>query len=803
MHSQIAQRLRKSSLSTVPPPQTSRDYSANLAQLAHRILYRSPLPSRDDLPVFILNASAFPDGKDVDYDALLPYVLSRLPAEEELIEGKGYEVVFFAGAGGDGGSSSRKGRPGWVWIVQAYNVLTRATRKRLQKLYIVHERAWVRIIVETLSTIVSPKSRKKILHCSTLTALAFHVPVENLLIPRSVYLQDRRLVLEIDAPYASGRRAFGASQPLPGMADGNRRLPRVLRESTRFILMPENIITEGIFRIPPLSSLLDVLREAYDRGQKYIVWREGAVCQATHRYGGESADGLSSVDQDDGYGVHLAAGLIKNWYARLREPLIPPTAYKKLRSSYGMGDVSIELAALTDLVSTQSQWSILPLVSRLILTTHLLPMLSMVAKHQERNRMTSINLALCFAPSLIRGPDAMEDATMSSVIGRIMDMAIRMWDSGLREACQVPHDSFGRALEDPARAEDFEDPLVTGSDGSARTPGESAYGPSDSHVVGVIAEKTEQKSEMEERPALPPRPPSRARQETADADTTMRRKPAPLPSVPPRSSTAASGAVASQAESSLADMSRLSEATGEPLGQTGGGDGKGVPAPTSATVSPLTVHQVEGPIESVPKTTSIFTGAPPATLREGSGSEVSTRKPVPPPPRSRPDVLGLGAVALPGLGSRNQDAPTEAISQSPVAMEAPSDAVFVKPTWSASARSASASASIAPRSTTQGSHAPALLNLAKPIQVLPSVSTPLPSFLPPVQYPKTRTPSPSLSQRFPPFQAGARSMSDVGPRPGRLALGDARVEDLKRLYEERVKVASTLVATMHPTSSPT
>jgi Divergent CRAL/TRIO domain len=42
--------------------------------------------------------------------------------------------------------------------------LTRAMRKRLQKLYIVHERAWVRFLVEMFSTIVSPKFRKKIIH---------------------------------------------------------------------------------------------------------------------------------------------------------------------------------------------------------------------------------------------------------------------------------------------------------------------------------------------------------------------------------------------------------------------------------------------------------------------------------------------------------------------------------------------------------------------------------------------------------------------------------------------------------------
>lgn len=181
-------------LTSIPPPATSTDYSLPLANLACRILYQSPLPSNDGLPVYILNAAAFPDAKTVDYDALLPYVLARLPGEEELIGGEGYEIVFFAGGtggpeGGDraragsagsngggrgkdetgqgagsGGTAGKRSRPGWGWFLQAYHVLSRAMRKRLRKLYVVHEKGWIRVVMEMFATIVSPKVRKKVLH---------------------------------------------------------------------------------------------------------------------------------------------------------------------------------------------------------------------------------------------------------------------------------------------------------------------------------------------------------------------------------------------------------------------------------------------------------------------------------------------------------------------------------------------------------------------------------------------------------------------------------------------------------------
>ena len=163
MRSTFTSRIRSKSISAVPPPQSSSDYSQDLARIAHRVLYRSPLPSKGGHTVYVLNAAAFPDTHEVDYDALLPYVLARLPGEDELLSGTEYEVVFFAG-GGDGSATRKSGRPSWAWFIQAYNVLSRAMRKRIKRLYIVHEKSWVRVLVEMFSTIVSPKFRKKVVH---------------------------------------------------------------------------------------------------------------------------------------------------------------------------------------------------------------------------------------------------------------------------------------------------------------------------------------------------------------------------------------------------------------------------------------------------------------------------------------------------------------------------------------------------------------------------------------------------------------------------------------------------------------
>src|SRR6201992_3225590 len=236
---------------------------------------------------------------------------------------------------------------------------------------------------------------------SSLTALATYIAIEDLLIPLSVYRQDRKISRDIYAPHCSGRRAFSANPPFPKSYDGISRLPRVLREATTFILMKENITTEGIFRISAPAKVKEILKEAYDRGQKFIVWKEHGEILPFPQY--PNADNteelLDEIDQSEAYGVHLAAGLIKLWYSELKDPLVPPSAYRDLTRFFGTGEPAIE--QLIDLLSPHSEWSCFPAISREILSRHLLPLLSETAKHQDQNKMNSENLAVCFAPSFL------------------------------------------------------------------------------------------------------------------------------------------------------------------------------------------------------------------------------------------------------------------------------------------------------------------------------------------------------------------------------------------------------------------
>ena len=501
MRSQIVNRLRSNStpLNSVPPASTSDDYSITRANLAARIIYRSPLPSQNDLPVFILNGAALPDAKTTDYNALLPYVLSRLPDDEELIGGLGYEVIFFAGTGGNAATRTKKGRPSWQWFMQAYHVLTRAKRKRLQKLYIVHDKNFIRVLLEFFASVVSPKFRKKLVHVSTLSGLALHIPIEDLLIPPSAYLADRRKSRDIDVPYALGRRAFGVQNPLPPSTDGSVRLPRVLRETTSFVIINDNIKVEGIFRVNARAQTKEILREAYDRGQKFIVWKDvNTILPSRHYREGIGQVGVEELDHVEGYELHVAAALIKLWYQELREPIFPPSNYQALEKYYGDPDIPLEVTQLYEILSVEDDWSpISSKTSRQILKMHLLPLLSRVAAFQDQNQMTPENLALCFAPSLLCGSDAVEDLKMSNIVRRILVALIVHWESHLAALFGISHETFEESLRIPEASEDREDPLEEAQ----------KKDPHQAQSVGItLQDNDDSDDEMDTQPPLPPRP---------------------------------------------------------------------------------------------------------------------------------------------------------------------------------------------------------------------------------------------------------------------------------------------------------
>ena len=767
-------RSRSTSLSSVPPAKTSGDFDRGLATLAASIIYKSPLPSQAGLPIYIVNAAAFPDAYEVDYNALLPYVLARLPEEDELISGTEYEIIFFAGGQPDGATTEKKQGPGVGWYLQAYQVLSRATRKKLQKLYIVHPRTWVRVLVNVFGTVVSPKFRRKIINVNTLTGLAMLIPIERLMIPPVVYLHDRKLCPDIDVPYASGRRAFGAVKPLPENPNtGKTRLPRVLRETTTFILHPVNIRTEGLFRIPPHSILTGALREAYDRGQMYIIWKEMG---ATFVEPGVDQMLVNEVRIEDAYGVHSAASLIKTWYRELRQPIFPESSYTSLREQFGSPDVEVTLEDLENMFSLNSRQSPLNPTSREILLRHLLPMLSLVADREPENKMDSNNLAICFAMTLVCGSNQLEDAKMTSVIRRILQAAIDLWPQ-LRQQLNIDGNSIWKDLQPPQEAKDYEDPLEEPR--TIRRSEEDTEG----HRVHLLDAESPTGSDdlsLERLPTLPPRP-SNARsvsgwsQNVSGDDNPLavpRRKPAPEP---PRYSTIFTDQEKRPhvAESPDGYTSSDSFSNRLPSAQSYSENEKKGFAKNSQYVDPQHIdvpkrkavasHHNEGLAHGVARSASEATSAHLAHLAaQRANSSASSNRTSIPEPNSAPGALGENEKA---------QATTD------------SNFSFRKPSWPAS------------RGPQQN-----VPTLAKPI--IPhrprsheptSIAMQSASDEFRTGMPKLRTPSAGWLKRMTSQELKNESSQNAhNLAPNKLNLKKASVDDLRRIYEERASAAEGL-----------
>lgn len=812
-------RTRGNSLSTVPPKETDEDHIPELAACAASIIYRTPKPSPEGRPVYILNAAAFPDSFDVDYDSLLSYVLDRLPKEDELLSGTEYEIVFFAGGQPEGATTEKKNGPGIGWYVRAYEVLSRALRKKLQRLYIVHPRTWVRVLLGAFSTIVSPKFRRKLIHVNTLTALAEYIPVEQLLIPPSVYVQDRKIKPEIYVPYATGRRAFGARHPFPKNIDtGETRLPRVLRETTAFLLMGENVNTEGLFRIPPNAVLSGVLKESYDRGQRWIVWKERG---ATLVEPGLDQKLVDYVRLEDAYPVHQAAALIKVWYRELREPIFPETSYEVLKERFEVHDAQVSTEDLEDLLLSSSERSPLSTTSRAILTRHLLPLLSEVAMHEAGNKMSSENLAIVFSMCMVCGSNQMEDAKIANtIVKNLLIAAIDQWPQ-LQERLNHARDGFWDDLKPPRDTRDYEDPFDEPRPSrSVRLSEDDAVEEREGHRIHLEDFET---GIVERAPILPPALPPRRQQGPAHAVTPSdehtdpqltshgipKRKPAPhhAEAAPPRYSTVF--------DADGRSLAAESPATYGPV------DGFGPPRHGNWSLdddmkkgfAPLDVPLSTDPSPiSVPKRKAVSGEHKTPTSAEPT-SEPAPPSPGPEPTRSASDTKAMATFAAQkaasNLGSQLDAAftvpkvqPSEVV-QSPEAVSASSestgDPVFRKPSWPASARP-------------QG--------LAKPVlpprqsQTVPIINQPTPAV--PVNgagregVPKVRAPSPGLLKRMGSMETANGNASATSPtglagiaatdgsgeqqhlQPRKLNLKKQSVEDLRRLYEERNSVAEGL-----------
>jgi hypothetical protein len=366
-------------------------------------------------PMVVISACHFPDAKLYNYDSILEYLMSQM---DEFVENDYVIVLFTAGM---------EHRPPLMWYYKAYKALNRKYKKNLKLMYVVHPNRWVKLIMDAMKAVISPKFAKKLVHCKTLTELASSVPYRQIKVPDAVLNHNMELEPMVSIPERSSSsvaaKVFGL--PLGSlMGDkGNLGVPHVIVFCLDYI-RANGMETEGIFRRSPSSLQLKQVKKVFDEG------------------------GVPNMEQYDSP-VHIAAVLVKLFFRDLPSPLFPPEMYSDLPRIYDQGSIGITPKVLAQTLES------LP-ANNLILFLYLLVFLHELTRDGylvTKHKMTPGNLSVVIAPNLVRCADPLAEMEISRCVGNVLKACLEQYP-GIQTAGSIP--SLGIDNEKVSLSEAFD-----------------------------------------------------------------------------------------------------------------------------------------------------------------------------------------------------------------------------------------------------------------------------------------------------------------------------------------------------------
>ncbi|XP_041654948.1 SLIT-ROBO Rho GTPase-activating protein 3 isoform X2 [Cheilinus undulatus] len=170
----------------------------------------------------------------------------------------------------------------------------------------------------------------------------------------------------VDSDPSRRRRRMSRTQ------SSGQQIPVVVESCIRFINL-HGLHHEGIFRVPGSQREVNLIRDAFERGD----------------------DPLSDSECD----LDSVAGVLKLYFRGLEPPLFPYDSYSQLLECVQIEGVNEKAAQIKAIVSTFPR----PL---LIVMRYLFAFLNHVSQYSDENMMQPYNLAVCFGPSLLRGMDS-------------------------------------------------------------------------------------------------------------------------------------------------------------------------------------------------------------------------------------------------------------------------------------------------------------------------------------------------------------------------------------------------------------
>ncbi|KAI9159584.1 hypothetical protein H9P43_008924 [Blastocladiella emersonii ATCC 22665] len=319
-------------------------------------------------------------------------------------------------------------RPSTRWFYRAYRSMDRKFRKNLKQLYLVHPTAWMKVVLEFMRALVSPKFFRKVQYIPTLSALprdAFP-DLASLRIPAAVLAHNHLARENPDWAKHLPPALLDAAHWWPPLASEFTAPPDLLPTpvplcvvlAARVMASPAGLATEGICRRAPRGSDVVRARAFLDRHHVALAGRKPKWPPPASTPSPFLPGALDTSD-DEGDGLHgdaplVADTLLARYFRELPDPVVPASAYPALRSWHAAAqptDASVNQQPLPPWPAFRDAL-LIPSPKLRVAVALTAWVLRRIARAHATTRMPASNLARVWGATWIRGPDPLADAML-------------------------------------------------------------------------------------------------------------------------------------------------------------------------------------------------------------------------------------------------------------------------------------------------------------------------------------------------------------------------------------------------------
>ncbi|XP_061910642.1 SLIT-ROBO Rho GTPase-activating protein 3 isoform X4 [Entelurus aequoreus] len=209
-----------------------------------------------------------------------------------------------------------------------------------------------------------------------------------------------------------------------------QQIPVVVESCIRFINL-HGLHHEGIFRVPGSQREVNLIKDAFERGE----------------------DPLSDSECD----LDSVAGVLKLYFRGLEPPLFPYDSYLPLLECVPIEGMTEKAAQIKAIVSAFPR----PL---LIIMRYLFAFLNHVTQYSDENMMQPYNLAVCFGPSLLRGPESDDAVARQPQVNDLVKTLILQHDLIFAGQSELPGPIYEKHM---TLEQEYCEPITEEGDGEA------------------------------------------------------------------------------------------------------------------------------------------------------------------------------------------------------------------------------------------------------------------------------------------------------------------------------------------------